>query len=508
MNTATISVMIVDDEPAIRNGMKNALNWQELGLVLTNLYSNGQEAFEAIKRNTPSIVITDLKMPKMTGLELIRKAKDEGINSHFIILSGYDDFKFAKEAISLGVENFLLKPLSRAELVDTLIKIKVKIQAEQKEFERYHDLANSAKLLYLHKLIAGETIEEKSIDEISKCKIKDNCPATIIVLQKDEKSKSILRETGFISYLESFDSEILTYENKYEICIINTDQTTSRHVAKVLLKIAFDCGSNYTISVGATVKSLDKLQVSFQSAMTALSYKIYDKDKKIFDSDSITSSTPTFGSNDIVNAELLHAIYLKDEKKIQQWTSNFFQKLMYVPTPPPSYIKGMCVFLLADINRQIQKEKHVDSKFLPKIDWTTINGLSSIDKIEQWMAKTFRYISNVSIVEAELANDPIIYRSRKMVADSIAFQISAKEIAENLNMNFAYFSSYYKQKTGENFSNYIIRLKNDYAKELLADPQLSIDEISNSLGYTDYRSFYRIFKKMNGITPSQYRSMI
>ncbi len=168
----------------------------------------------------------------------------------------------------------------------------------------------------------------------------------------------------------------------------------------------------------------------------------------------------------------------------------------------------MCVFLLADINRQIQKEKHVDSKFLPKIDWTAINGLSSIDKIEQWMAKTFRYISNVSIVEAELANDPIIYRSRKMVADSIAFQISAKEIAENLNMNFAYFSSYYKQKTGENFSNYIIRLKNDYAKELLADPQLSIDEISNSLGYTDYRSFYRIFKKMNGITPSQYRSMI
>ncbi|SHE72498.1 response regulator [Clostridium fallax] len=126
-------VMLVDDEKLILNGLLNIIDWDSIGLKVTETANDGQEAYEKYKKNPVDIIITDITMPKLTGLQLIEKLKNEGCeNTKFIILSGYDDFSYAKKAIYLGIENYILKPIDEEELEKTLITVVNKINREKK----------------------------------------------------------------------------------------------------------------------------------------------------------------------------------------------------------------------------------------------------------------------------------------------------------------------------------------------------------------------------------------
>lgn len=123
-------LLAVDDEPFITEGLKHIIDWEEYGIELTGTASNGVEALELIKSLGADILITDIKMPKMSGLELIQRVKKIAPNTRFIVLSGYDDFEYLKESIKLGIENYLLKPVNCEELEETIINVRNKIEAQ------------------------------------------------------------------------------------------------------------------------------------------------------------------------------------------------------------------------------------------------------------------------------------------------------------------------------------------------------------------------------------------
>jgi len=145
---------------------------------------------------------------------------------------------------------------------------------------------------------------------------------------------------------------------------------------------------------------------------------------------------------------------------------------------------------------------------MPNFDYVEVNQLLSLSEIEEWVCATLLNIKDVVIPRSRIINDPIIFQAKKIIEDNITPNITAQEIANRLNINYAYFSTYFKEKTGQNFRAYLNDQKNLHAKELLNDDQLSIEDIARSLGYTDYRSFWRNFKNANGITPSEYRNQI
>lgn len=502
MEKTVFSLMIVDDEPAIRNGIYNAVAWETLNLDVTHLEQDSVNALSIIEEEKTDIVITDLMMPRMNGLELIRKVREKGINTRFIILTGYDDFKFAKEAIKLNVEDFLLKPLSRTELITTLTKTISKIAKEKKESLEHEKLSSSAKTLVLNRLINGEYnfIRQNLID--LNLNILNLFPLTVIVIDNHDEKNTLPKPNCILKGR----NEIFTYDINYEIIISSDTDKSINHYAKALEEQIRQNKLKTKIGIGVQVESFGQLQQSFQSALLALSYKIYSSDKIIYSQNIIVNDKPTFGSDDIDTQELIRLICAGSNSDVYLWTDNFFSRLIYTKTPPPSYVKGMCIFLLTDLKNRLMKDRYISSSFFPQMDYSIINSLSSLEEIKQWVKDLFIEIKEKTIPNSEMANDPIIYKARKLVEDSISYQISAQEVADKLDMNLTYFSTYFKQKTGETFTSYVAKLRNQFAKSLLSDPLLQVDEIAESLGYTDYRSFCRSFKKANGITPTEYRT--
>jgi Response regulator containing CheY-like receiver domain and AraC-type DNA-binding domain len=187
-------------------------------------------------------------------------------------------------------------------------------------------------------------------------------------------------------------------------------------------------------------------------------------------------------------------------------SDSLFQKILFVETPPPSFTRGILIYLIADINRQLGKTLDIDSRILETPDFSIVGEILSVESLRSRTQKYLLKLKNTVIPQSRLQNDPIILSTIRYVDSNISKAgISASEIAGKLNLSDTYFSTIFKAKTGETFRSYVLKRKNEYAKKLLADRSLSMDDIACNLGYTDYRSFHRLFKQLNGISPTEYR---
>ncbi|MDY4611003.1 MAG: response regulator [Sphaerochaetaceae bacterium] len=503
------SVMIVDDEPAIRFGIKNAIDWTTLQCDVIALCAEGHEALRLSETLVPDIIITDIMMPGLTGLDLMREIRKSRQDTRFIILSGYDDFSYAKQAISLDVEDFLLKPLSKTELIAAIRKAVQKLtEYQQRGTLDVHDLKQSAKLLFLQQLARGEI---KNEDEYKASAINFDLfakepPYTILTFQRQTKGMDIIYISDFIDYSKSIKADVWKQDEYQTLALLRGGQQNALHIARQYQEIMRESDLDIVIGVGETVDKSTEISRSFQKSLLALSYRIFHEHKKVFDTSDIIDTSPNFLSYNIDTLALVNILFTGTEDETIAWVKDFFQRLLYIPTPPPSYLKGMCIYLITDTIKNLMKNQHIAPSLMPNIDYAEINQLLSLSEIERWVRSTLLHIKNIVIPRSKITNDPIIFQAKKLIDDNINLNITAQEIAGRLNINFTYFSTYFKAKTGQNFRTYLNERKNDHAKKLLNDDMLSIEDIAHSLGYTDYRSFWRIFKNANGITPSEYRS--
>lgn len=149
------TLLIADDEKNIRDGLKCILDWEELGFTLCGEAANGEEALSSILKNNPSLVLLDIRMPKLSGIDIIRIAREQGYSGRFIILSGYSDFAYAQAAIRYGVEYYLTKPIDEDELLDAINTIREAIEQERRKSDNIALYREKAKDVILHELITG-----------------------------------------------------------------------------------------------------------------------------------------------------------------------------------------------------------------------------------------------------------------------------------------------------------------------------------------------------------------
>lgn len=501
--------MIVDDEPAIRFGIKNAVDWRASQCHVIALCAEGHEALQLSQTLIPDIIITDIMMPGLTGLDLIREIRKSRQDVRFIILSGYDDFSYARQAISLDVEDFLLKPLSKSDLSLAIGKAVSKLKEYQRgEDPEVQDLKHSARLLFLRQLVRGEikNDEEFMTSATGFCLLAKEPPYTILAFQTSSNGRSLACAPSFEDFARSIKGEAWRQDENLTLALTNCDQEGARHIARRYLRTIASDEHDIAVGIGETVDTSTEIPKSFQKALLALSYRIFHDTKKLFDASDIVDAQPRFFSYDIDTTDLVNTLFCGTDSEIGERVSDFFRRLLYIPTPPPSYLKGMCIYLITDTIRNLVKTQHIAPDLMPNIDYAEVNQLLSLSDIESWVQTTLLHIKNVIIPQSRITNDPIIFQTKKLIEDNINLNITAQEIASRLNISFAYFSTYFKAKTGQNFRDYLNERKNQYAKELLNDDQLSVEDIARALGYTDYRSFWRNFKNANNITPTEYRN--
>lgn len=502
------TVMIVDDEPAIRFGIKNAVEWEDLSCEIVALSGSGIEALQTIRKMHPSIVITDIMMPGLSGLDLIRETQSFYPDTKFIILSGYDDFAYAKEAITLGVVDFLLKPLSKKELLAALKKtighLRKEGQRLVQDATQESEMRLQARTLFLQQLATGEIRQVQAFSDAARTfhLSSSMAPCTVFFFQlsnQDVKLDDFLNKNALLLHGDWWKQNALSC-----LFMVNGLEQTLLHEATIMAQQLEEQNLSAILGVGSIVASPLEIASSIQQALFALSYRLYDHKARLFTQSSIVSCNPTYLSNDIDRRDLEQILFHRKSEDLHKWVDSFFQKMLSTMMPPPNYLRGMCVFLLTDISKSVLRESnstHIDQLS----DFSEIYRIMALDELKEYVYHVLENLQDNIIPQATADNDPLIHQAKMLVDDAINVNMTAQEIADRLHMNFTYFSTYFKEKTGENFRVYLQNKKDAYAKRLLSDPQLSIEDVSAALGYADYRCFCRNFKKTNGTTPSQYK---
>lgn len=525
-----LSVIIVDDEASIRNGLASSIPWEQIGLHVVGIASDGNEALSMIRGIKPHIVITDIRMPICDGLDLIRFVREENLPCKFIILSGYDDFKYAQTAIKYHVNSYLLKPIQLEELKKELISLK---DLTLEEMKKDNSLQNTKDQLQQHtdtlqnhfclKLLNNEYKVTKELENhIISFKVPlKNIMSRVLVfsyrsLEKETAGSAIPIQNLLISAIEtsfqSYTHRIVIKDIHTIVLILNHNEGETSmlerlhvHCKEVLKQMKAYPLFSLHIGVGETVDSLLNTNTSYLLALEAVSYSIYQTEQRIFDSETIKRVTaPIISPNPKTNQKLVDAIYECNKKELNHLLYEFFHSLFYVEIPPPHYIRGMCTFLIIDVQNGLSNYYEEISQLFVEIPYVEINKIESFREIREWITVKFISYADFMKTNASFANDPIIQKAKAYIKDNIFNKIKAENVASHVGLSENYFTVYFKEKTSANFKTYVQNLKMEKAKEYLKTSNIRISELSSMLGYEDYRSFNKAFKKEMGMAPSEY----
>ncbi|MDR1532820.1 MAG: response regulator [Clostridiales bacterium] len=536
------SVFLAEDEIVVREGIKRLVSWEEYGFTFAGEAPDGELAWSAIQKQKPDIVITDIKMPFMDGLELSRFIKKNLPCTIVVILSGYDDFLYAQEAISIGVSQYLLKPLAKDQLVDVLLEVKKKKDEEQAQTQYNIQFAgevqkylSSSRRDFFDMLISGgvavpsllERAQRLGLDvtaeqyNIVLFLLEKNLPGPELPAQDnasdlpaavqpeatvpDEISRAFSDSRHFIMFsagmgvtvflIKADDGDIMRYT---EDCVNTLNQICLPLADKIY----------HVIITGEPVTRLSALGKCYKAARKALFYR------KTLEPALSSGQMPLDFNPDEMDANKM------DSRLVEKFLINGLQEDIH--SFVQDYFDGFGPKTMESIlfRHYVVLNMHFAvTAFAKKMEWDMAARDSEIEKkkLAEAMASlngvkeyTTRLLSN-ALSARELA---ATNRYREMLRVVIAYMMENYS-NPNMNLNAAarianmapsYFSAVFSQQTGKTFVERLTELRMEKARELLRCTTDSSSEISFKVGYNDPHYFSFLFKKITGCSPREYRS--
>lgn len=533
-------LLVVDDEYNIRDGIINAVPWDICDVVVVGDAQNGIEALKRVEETLPDIVITDINMDDMNGLEFAENLKQKYPFIKVIILSGYDEFEYAKKALSLKVFSYLLKPVLPDELIKIIkevideikneecLKKKVSILETEIEINRQVILERFLNDLVHGRIRPGNELEERfSLAQIQTDKSLFAC---IIFnmdgyydlvekhgMEKVQKMLQCIQEIVRDIFVKEFD--IWSYvDSTGSIISIAGGESTGKsrtlsnlniRIEKLKQVIKNTMNITLTVAVGGFYNDIPEVSKSYSEALKALDLRVCaGKDCIIYIDDVYSISGDRFSyPKDRENA-IMAGINEDDEKKIRSGIKSFFEYLR-----SENFLKEHIRIALMELFA-ITARKFMDSgvdihKLYERnlIDpYKVLDRYDTIDELNNW----FTNIITGCVIELRknrLNNvKSVINRARDyIVANFTNPDISLNSIAEYVYLNPAYFSKLYKKETGETYMEYLTSLRIGKAKAFLKETNIRTSDIGIAVGYQNSQYFTTLFKKVTGKTPVEYR---
>lgn len=531
-----IKVLIVDDEHLVRIGLRMSIDWQENGFELLDEASNGKMALEIIEDKKPDIVITDIKMPGMDGIELIKKIREGNSLIKFIVLSGYNDFELVREAMKLGAVDYLLKlSLKPENLLEILKKVKEAIENENKKNEDSIHISRSINInidyikdeFFKRIFSNGVQNADELYSEFGKClKVRDSTLTVILAaidfvsLQnilgkyKDkEQFKTSLRNV-IKEYLGGFaDNEVVNINPKEYALIINikNDHKMIERICTGLnemINLVFSIRMRFGIS--CECNGFNEIDRGYAEARLAAEQAFYIPSRTIAfcmnKEGELNRNLPLDELNERIG-KIYKALGSLNEESIEyEVRSFFFMIAQYQPMPVQKVIEIMeeIVFNTAQILRSSNITwKDVSEKY--RSIFYVLSDMDSIAFAEEYMTSALKAAMS-SIASAGSKTDrEEIKKVIRFLENNYKKNISLGTVAELVNLNEAYLSYVFSKEMGKTFTDYLTEVRIEKAKEYLKTSNLKVYEISEEVGYNDEHYFNKVFRKTTGKTPLEYR---
>lgn len=526
-------VMVVDDEPLILAGVISMINWKEHKCKIVGRATNGKDALKKIEELQVDIVITDIKMPTMGGIELITNAKEQGLDSLFIVLTNLEEFILVKQAMSLGAIDYLVKlELTEEILLESLKKaIDVcknnrKLKLSYKDNKETNITGDDMILNYFQKLLIYD-VNNNEAKDIPNYIIEKFQEPVVIMINFNYKEQTLfikvdkIEQRRIIEYAENILNEMIKrffsnscllrgHENTF-ISILSTYEVKDyaniiRNMGekiKSILKDYFEV--SVTISVSKKGNSICDVADLVYMADTAMNYYYYDASTEIiFYSEKLEEYEQNSKSINIssLKKELNIAIRNNDSIKVSEIIDRFILMLKE-EKPCKVYAINLCSNLYYFVSLFYEEDDEAKVIYETNIN-EVLQGCRSLDNIIDWIIE---FSSNV----VEVINNKKVNKSNKIiemveqyVKQNYKEKIGLSKVASDFNISHGYLSSTFKKQTGVTFSDYVASVKIDKAKELISTHEYMMYEVSDILGFDNPYYFSKVFKKITGYTPKEY----
>lgn len=525
-----VTVMVVDDEYLVRRGIRETIDWQQYGFEIICEAANGLEGYDNYLRYRPDIIITDVRMKKMTGLSMIEKLKEtDGFSSDIIVISAYDDFKYAQRAMESGVDAYILKPIQEKELISAMLRIKSEREIKQKQkniLDDYTRQIPTVKNLVILELLEGKyknSDEIKNKQEMYRIEL-PNGEYTVACIKYDNLTEITENTVQLQRDLE----EVLSYyaripgDMRYEWCKIEDGfvalilfyhddnykllQSSTSNLVNFLTNIKenIETISNRTVSIGFSLGHInpDEMKEAFDEAKRALAHKSFAGNGAIIDYITVPQ---TMTAALVFSNEDIERIVQSARKKTEEGlniVNDFFEKVKSDSSIEIESLKDvileMTVMILRDFfENTAEMNKVYGRRIVPSNE---LKRLETIYDIEEWTKEIIKGIYEFS---SEKNPNRYIIRIKEEIEDKYSEPITVQSIADDLHISPYYLMHLFKEEEGKTFNQYLTEIRMNKAMQMLKTGEYKVYEIAEMLGYKDTTYFSYIFKKTTGHTPRE-----
>ncbi|MBU3112209.1 response regulator [Clostridium lacusfryxellense] len=501
-----LKVLLIDDEPIVREGLKTIINWEENGFFICGEAVDGRTGLNKILCLKPDLVLMDIRMPGINGIDAIKKAKEDGYKGKFIILSGYSDFKYAQSAVRLGVSSYILKPIDELELIESIKSIALEISNDVTHKKCMDMGEKQLKDDILRNIVMKSvSINNLLIQSYNLNFEFDYFEFIIIDTTSDENFRII---ANYFCNCENAD--VFKIEDRPVLIFKGYSDINESNIIQNLYKELLRANESMFIAIGRLIKSIEELSISYKDAVGILNNRFLYEELHIVHFEDIICVNENVVIKSIDNnmrdmsyhfERLYTAIEVGDIEKINKITAevgDYFRKQKYTSEK----IKGICVNMVSGIiektilNYEEFKNNPVNESIIGREIYNTI----SLQKLILYINNEFILISN-KICNTSPQNT--MKRILNYIEKNYYKDLKLEFLAEIFCYNSAYLGKMFKNYTGEGFNGYLDKIRMEKAKLLLEQGELKVYQVSEKVGYKSIDYFYSKFKKHFGVSPKK-----
>ena len=540
-----LKIFLAEDEVIVRETIKRMIPWEELGFELVGEAADGEMALPLLIRQKPDLLITDIKMPFMDGLTLAKLAKKELPELKIVILSGYDDFNYAKQAINIGVEDYLLKPITKNALIERLSEIRSRYEHEKTQKEYYEKFQREMQAYeknssrdFFEALVRGSMDMMEVYKKAEKLGVDIVAEAyNILIFTMNSEEDFSGQKEGYseweaesLEMLEEFfsghPSAMLFRSNIFSYGVLlkgqkeSIKEITKECVGKIqgILKRK-ESKREWFLAVGQPVERLSQIKKSYHTASRAFSQRylyveniLYYDEMEMMEHRSGQADTNDNAYLKKVDVNALNPAILQKflSNGIQEETENFVKDYFYAIGQEPMESLVFRNYVILNVRFSV-------ITFLKGLGCDT-EGMEP-ENTEEILAESGKNIESAIAYAEKMVSQAITIRDQnsgnknrsilKTAVDFIESHYMEEEISLNTvaNVSANHFSALFSQNMGQTFIEYLTSLRMNKAKELLRCTGMRSSEIAGEIGYKDAHYFSYLFKKTQGMTPSDYRKV-
>lgn len=531
-------VFLVEDEIIIREGIKNTIHWEEEGFQIVGDESDGELAYPLIIKEQPDILITDIRMPFMDGLELCKLLKKDMPQLKIIIVSGYSDFGYAQQAIDIGVSEYLLKPVTSAKLITAVKNASSSIEMERKErqiLEQYQLLVyqkqGEKRKDFFNALVSKKMSLSQIIEQEEELGI--NMVASVFCVflfqfkvQEDmyEYSNDIVHcEAKMIEALRKYP-DIKVFErgmDGWAFILLGEDEMQIKALTEELCDLLIQICDNkvhYFGGIGRSVHRIRDLQKSYRDANSAFSLRYFESRDQFLSYDDVSNIKEQIGNkvnvSEMEDLEKLDRKLLDDFLKrgtihdIDEFVDGYFDG--FGSSAMSSTLFRQFIIMdgysaIMKFLRSLKYPKEMIDNSLKSMNSIT-EQLSSLEDYSEYYKTILKKAIDLRNEKSQKRYAGLIEQAKEYMHQGYAMSdLTLDKVASTVNVSPNYFSSLFNQETGMTFIEYLTNIRMEKAKDYLRCSARKITEIGYLVGYQDSHYFSYIFKKTQNCTPSEYR---